>query len=36
VESDEPQRIRDLLTSNGGYIFHGTRVTGLSRLSGGT
>jgi integrase len=37
-ESDESQRIRELLTSNGGYIFHGTRVTGLTwtyRLSGG-
>lgn len=37
-ESDESQRIRELLTGNGGYIFHGTRVTGLTwtyRLSGG-
>ena len=37
-ESDESQRIRALLTGNGGYIFHGTRVTGLTwtyRLSGG-
>lgn len=37
-ESDESQRIRELLTSNGGYVFHGTRVTGLTwtyRLSGG-
>lgn len=37
-ESDESQRIRELLTSNGGYIFHGTRITGLTwtyRLSGG-
>ena len=37
-ETDESQRIRELLTGNGGYIFHGTRVTGLTwtyRLSGG-
>lgn len=37
-ESDESQRIRELLTGQGGYIFHGTRVTGLTwayRLSGG-
>jgi integrase len=37
-ESDESQRIRDLLVGNGGYIFHGTRVTGLTwayRLSSG-
>jgi len=37
-ESDESQRIRELLTGNGGYIFHGTRVTGLTwayRLSSG-
>lgn len=37
-ESDESQRIRELLTDQGGYIFHGTRVTGLTwsyRLSGG-
>lgn len=36
-EPDESQRIRELLTGNG-YIFHGTRVTGLTwayRLSGG-
>ncbi|HEX2856130.1 MAG TPA: site-specific integrase [Propionibacteriaceae bacterium] len=37
-ESDESLRIRELLTGNGGYIFHGTRVTALTwayRLSGG-
>lgn len=37
-ESDEAQRVRELLTDQGGYIFHGTRVTGLTwsyRLSGG-
>jgi integrase len=37
-ESDESQRIRELLVGNGGYIFHGTRVTGLTwayRLSSG-
>ncbi|NLH99595.1 MAG: hypothetical protein GX446_08890 [Chthonomonadales bacterium] len=37
-ESDESQRIRELLTGDGGYIYHGTRVTGLTwtyRLSGG-
>lgn len=37
-ESDESQRVRELLTDQGGYIFHGTRVTGLTwtyRLSGG-
>lgn len=37
-ESDESQRIRELLTGHGGYVFHGTRVTGLTwayRLSGG-
>lgn len=37
-ESDESQRIRELLTDHGGYMFHGTRVTGLTwayRLSGG-
>jgi integrase len=37
-ETDEAQHIRELLTGNGGYIFHGTRVTGLTwtyRLSGG-
>ena len=37
-ETNESQRIRELLTGNGGYIFHGTRVTGLTwayRLSGG-
>jgi len=37
-ESEESQRIRELLTGQGGYIFHGTRVTGLTwayRLSGG-
>ncbi len=37
-ETDESQRVRELLTGNGGYIFHGTRVTGLTwtyRLSGG-
>jgi integrase len=37
-ESDESQRNRELLTGQGGYIFHGTRVTGLTwayRLSGG-
>lgn len=38
-ESDESQRIRELLTGQGGYIFHGTGVTGLTwayRLSGAT
>ena len=37
-ESDASQRIRELLTGRGGYVFHGTRVTGLTwayRLSGG-
>jgi integrase len=37
-ETDESLRIRGLLTGNGGYIFHGTRVTGLTwayRLSSG-
>lgn len=37
-ESDESQRVRHLLTGNGGYVFHGTRITGLTwayRLSGG-
>ena len=37
-ESEESQRIRELLTGEGGYVFHGTRVTGLTwayRLSGG-
>ena len=37
-ESDEAQRVRELLADHGGYIFHGTRVTGLTwsyRLSGG-
>jgi len=37
-EGDESQRIRELLVGNGGYIFHGTRVTGLTwayRLSSG-
>lgn len=37
-ESDDSQRIRELLTGRGGYVFHGTRVTGLTwayRLSGG-
>lgn len=37
-ESDESQRVRHLLTANGGYVFHGTRITGLTwayRLSGG-
>ena len=37
-ESDESQRVRELLADHGGYIFHGTRVTGLTwsyRLSGG-
>jgi phosphate-selective porin len=37
-ESEESQRIRELLTGQGGYVFHGTRVTGLTwayRLSGG-
>ncbi|MBN9106177.1 MAG: tyrosine-type recombinase/integrase [Propionibacteriaceae bacterium] len=37
-ETDESQRVRELLTDHGGYIFHGTRVTGLTwsyRLSGG-
>jgi len=37
-QSEESQRIRELLTGQGGYVFHGTRVTGLTwayRLSGG-
>lgn len=37
-ETEETQRLRELLTDHGGYIFHGTRVTGLTwtyRLSGG-
>lgn len=37
-ESEDSQRIRRLLTGKGGYVFHGTRVTGLTwayRLSGG-
>lgn len=37
-ESDESQRIRDLLVGNGRYILHGTRVTDLTwayRLSSG-
>lgn len=37
-ESEDSQRIRRLLTAKGGYVFHGTRVTGLTwayRLSGG-
>lgn len=37
-ESEESIRVRELLTGQGGYIFHGTRVTGLTwayRLSGG-
>lgn len=37
-ESEESQNIREPLTDQGGYIFHGTRVTGLTwtyRLSGG-
>lgn len=37
-EGDASQRIRELLTGRGGYVFHGTRVTGLTwayRLSGG-
>lgn len=37
-ESEGSQDIRELLTHQGGYIFHGTRVTGLTwtyRLSGG-
>lgn len=37
-ESEESERIRELLTGHGGYIFHGTRATGLTwayRASGG-
>ena len=37
-ESDDSQRIRETLTAGGGYVFHGTRSTGLSwayRVSGG-
>lgn len=37
-ESEESQRARELLTGRGGYVVHGTRVTGLTwayRLSGG-
>lgn len=37
-ESEESQRIREQLTGKGVYVFHGTRVTGLTwayRLSGG-
>lgn len=36
--SDDTLRICELLTGKGGYVFHGTRVTGLTwayRLSGG-
>jgi len=38
TEVDATLRIREQLTASGGYVFHGTRVTGLTwayRLSGG-
>lgn len=38
VDDDATMRIREQLTASGGYVFHGTRVTGLTwayRLSGG-
>lgn len=37
-ESDDSQRLRETLTAGGGYVFHGTRSTGLTmtyRASGG-
>jgi integrase len=38
AEQSDDEKVKRLLTANGGYVFHGTRVTGLTgiyRLSGG-
>lgn len=38
ADASDDEKVKRLLTENGGYVFHGTRVTGLTsiyRLSGG-